>query len=81
MEKTLTMLPSTTAQASCLSLTSSSDGGGVLVLDAAIVAASGLNGLDNALGLLVNDLAKDDVLAVEPGRHDSGDEELGAVAA
>jgi hypothetical protein len=29
---------------------------------------------------LVSNLAEDDVLAIEPAGHDSGDEELGAVA-
>ena len=36
--------------------------------------------LDNVQGLLVSDLTKDNVLAIQPGSDDSGDEELGAVA-
>lgn len=63
-----------------LSLASTGDGRGVLVLDGASVAASGLDRLDNALGLLVRDLTEDDVLAIEPRGHDGGNEELGAVA-
>ena len=47
--------------------------------DLAAAAASGFNGLDNFQGLLVGDLAKDDMFAVEPAGHDGGDEELRAV--
>jgi len=58
------------------------DGGGFLVLDGAGVAAAGLDGLDDALRLdiIVGNLAEDDVLAVQPGGNDGGDEELRAVA-
>jgi hypothetical protein len=58
------------------------DGRGVLVLDGAGVAATGLDGPDDALGLdiIVGNLAEDDVLAIEPRGDDGGDEELGAVA-
>ena len=53
-------------------------GGG---LDGAAAGAAGLDGLDDALrlGVVVRDLAEDDVAAVEPRGHDGGDEELGAV--
>jgi hypothetical protein len=54
---------------------------GRLVLDGASVGASGLDRLDNLLRVVtVSNFAEDDVLAVEPGGHDGGDEELGAVA-
>jgi hypothetical protein len=41
-----------------------------------------LDGLDRTIGLLVtgNDLAEDNVLAIEPVGYDSGDEELRSVA-
>lgn len=57
------------------------NGGTLAVLDSAAARASGLNGLDNVHGLLVSDLAEDDVATVEPRGDDGGDEELGAVAA
>jgi hypothetical protein len=65
-----------------LLLTGLDDGRGVLVLDRARVAAASLDGPDDALGLgiVIGDLAEDDVLAVQPGGDDGGDEELGAVA-
>lgn len=55
-----------------------SDGGRVLVLDGARVAATGLDGPDHAhrLDVVLGDLAEDDVLAVEPRCDDGGDEEL-----
>jgi hypothetical protein len=55
------------------------NGGAGLILDLAVVTASGLEGRDNGQGSLVSDLAEDDVAAVQPGGHDGGDEELGAV--
>lgn len=42
--------------------------------------ASGLESLDNVHGLLISDLAEDDVLAIQPGGDNGGDEKLGAVA-
>jgi hypothetical protein len=65
-----------------LGLSSRGDGGRVVVLDGARVATAGLDGLDDALRLdiVIGDLAEDDVLAVQPRGHDSGDEELRAVA-
>lgn len=50
------------------------------VVDLAGTGASGLNSLDNVHGLLVSNLTEDDVLAIQPGGDDGGDEELGAVA-
>jgi hypothetical protein len=55
------------------------NGWGLAVLDLASVAAGSLDRLDNPHGILISNLAKDDVLAIEPGGDDSGDEELGAV--
>jgi len=55
------------------------NGWGLAVLDLASVAAGSLDRLDNPHGLLISNLAKDDVLAIEPGGDDGGDEELGAV--
>lgn len=43
-------------------------------------AAKGLEILDNLHRVGVGNLAEDDVLAVEPGGDNSGDEELGTVA-
>ena len=57
------------------------NGGALAVLDSAAARASGLDGLDNVHGLLVSDLAEDDVATVEPRGDDGGDEELGAIAA
>lgn len=44
------------------------------LLGGAAAAADGLDGLDDVLPL--DDLAEDDVLAVEPWCHDGGQEEL-----
>lgn len=61
---------------------SAGDGWWRVVLDGAGRRSASLDGLNNALGLEVvdRDLAEDDVAAIEPGGHDGGDEELGAVA-
>jgi hypothetical protein len=57
------------------------DNGGLLIIfDAAAPGTGRLQSLDNPHRLLVGDLAKNDVLAIEPRGDDSGDEELGAVA-
>lgn len=56
------------------------DGGLLAVLDLARSAAGGLEGADDLLRLLVGDLAKDNVAAIEPLSLDGGDEELRAVA-
>lgn len=64
-----------------LSLAGRGDGGDTLaVLDGTAGGAASLDGLDDANGGLVRDLAEDDVAAVEPRGDDGGDEELGAVA-
>ena len=63
-----------------LCLTSTSDGRHLRVRDLAGAATAGLDGLDDPQGLIVGDLAEDDVLAVEPAGDDGGDEELGTVA-
>jgi hypothetical protein len=49
-------------------------------LDGTAAGASTLEAVDNLLAGIIRDLAEDDVLAVEPGGDDSGDEELRAVA-
>ena len=64
----------------CLQLTRVNNGG-TLVLDSTAAGASSLTSLDDVEGLLVSDLAEDDVSAVEPRGDDGGDEELRAVAA
>lgn len=57
------------------------DNGGLLaILHGTAGRASSLNGLDDLLGLVVGDLAEDDVATIQPGGRDGGDEELGAVA-
>ncbi len=63
-----------------LQLTRLDNGGALVVLDAAAGGAGSLEGLDDVQGVIVSDLAEDDVAAVEPRGHDGGDEELGAVA-
>jgi hypothetical protein len=55
------------------------NGGAGLILDLAVVTASGLKGRDKVQGVSVN-LAENDVAAVQPRGDDSGDEKLGAVA-
>ena len=68
------------SRANPLLLTRVNDGGLLAVLDGSAGGASGLNGLDDLHGLIVSDLAEDDVAAVQPGGGDGGDEELRAVA-
>lgn len=55
----------------------------LLVLDGTRLATASLDGTNNLIrgGITVRNLAEDDVLAVEPGGDDGGDEELGAIAA
>lgn len=56
------------------------DGHTALDLEGTAGGAASLDGLDDVDGLLVSNLAEDDVAAVEPRGDDGGDEELGAVA-
>ena len=63
-----------------LLLTSVNNGGLDVGADGTGVAAKGLDLLDDPEGLIVSNLAEDDVLAVEPRGHNGGDEELRAVA-
>lgn len=57
------------------------DDGGLDGGDDSSGVVAGLLERENDLeGLLVSDLAEDDVLAIEPAGHDGGDEELRAVA-
>nr|WNZ75859.1 hypothetical protein [Trichoderma harzianum] len=60
--------------------TGGGDGGAGLVLNLAVITTGGLESSNNGHGLLVSDLAEDDVAAVQPRGDDSGDEELRAVA-
>jgi len=63
--------------------TSLGDGwGSATVLDGTRAAATSLNGLDNRHGGSVtwNDLAEDDVTAIEPAGDNGGDKELRSVA-
>jgi hypothetical protein len=60
--------------------TAGGDGRARLILDLAVITTSGLKGLDNIQGLLVGNLAENDVAAVQPRGDNGGDEELGAVA-
>lgn len=64
---------------SFLQLTTVDNGGTLLVLDSTTAGAGSLKSLDNVHGLLVSDLAENDVAAVEPRGDNSGDEELRAV--
>ena len=50
------------------------------MLDGTAGGTASLDGLDDTLGLLVGNLAEDDVAAIEPRGDDGGDEELRAVA-
>lgn len=65
---------------SALQLARLDNGGLLVVVDLSGAGAGSLEGLDNVQGLLVSDLAEDDVLAIEPAGDDGGNEELGAVA-
>lgn len=63
-----------------LGSTAVDDGWLDLMLDLARAGSSGLELLDNFQTGVIGDFAEDDVLAVQPGGHDGGDEELRAVA-
>jgi hypothetical protein len=52
-----------------------------IVLDSAAGRASSLDGDDDLHGLLISNLAEDNMAAVQPVGHGGGDEELRAVAA
>lgn len=69
-----------TVEETNLELTGSDDGGLLGGFDGTGGAASLLNGHDGLQGLLISDLAEDDVLAIEPRGLLGADEELGAVA-
>lgn len=56
------------------------DGGLDSGADGTGAGAESLNLLDDLHGLLISDLAEDDVLTIEPRGDNGGDEELGAVA-
>ena len=60
--------------------TGGDNGGLLVVLDLSAARASSLESLDDVHGLIISNLAKDDVLAIEPASDDGGDEKLGAVA-
>jgi len=62
-----------------LQLAALDDGGLLVVVDFAASGTGGLESLDDVQGGVVSDLAEDDVLAIEPGGDDGGDEELRAV--
>jgi hypothetical protein len=64
----------------CLVATAVDDGGLDSGADGTGAGAEGLNLLDDLHGLLISDLAEDDVLTIEPRGDNGGDEELGAVA-
>lgn len=63
-----------------VTLASLDDGRLLAVLDGTAGGTGSLDGLDVLEGLIVGNLAEDDVATVQPGGHDGGDEELGAVA-
>ena len=60
--------------------TTINDGGLEVELHLSGTTASALEILHNFQGILICNLAKDDVLAIEPGGDDGGDEELRAIA-
>lgn len=56
------------------------DGRLLAILNGTAGRTGSLDALNDLEGLVVGNLAEDDVAAVQPGGHDGGDEELGAVA-
>jgi hypothetical protein len=56
------------------------NGGALFVLDGTALGAGSLERLHDIEGLLVSELAENNVTAVEPRSDDSGDKELRAVA-
>ena len=71
------MIAATLFSIHILSLTGANDGWRiVLVLDGSIAGSCSLNSFHNVHRLAVGNFAKDDMLAVEPGGDDGGDEEL-----
>jgi hypothetical protein len=67
------------ACSSLLAGASIDDGRLEVELDLTCTAAGGLKLLDDLHAGIICDLAEDDMLAIEPGGDDGGDEELGAV--
>jgi hypothetical protein len=63
-----------------LKLTAVNDGGLLGVVDGTGAGANSLKGLDDSHGLVIGDLAEDDVATIQPRGLDGGDEELRAVA-
>lgn len=63
-----------------MALVAVDDGRLLAILNGTAGGTGSLNGLDDLEGLIVGNLAEDDVTAVQPGGHNGGDEELGAVA-
>ena len=49
-------------------------------MDLSAAGASSLKRLDDVEGLLISNLAEDDVLTIEPAGDDGGDEELRSIA-
>lgn len=68
------------AKSGSLQSTTVNNGGAGVVLGGTAAGANSLEGLDNVQGLLVSNLAENDVAAVEPRGDNGGDEELRAVA-
>ena len=63
-----------------LGSTAVDDGWLDLMLDLTRARASRFKFLHNVHALLISDLTEDDVLAIQPGGNDGGDEELRAIA-
>ena len=63
-----------------LKLTRLDNGWLLVVVDLSASTASSLESTDNTHGLLISDLAEDNVLAIEPSGDNGGNKELGAVA-
>ena len=63
-----------------LKLTRLDNGWLLVVVDLSASTASSLESTDNTHGLLISDLAEDNVLAIEPSGDNCGNKELGAVA-
>lgn len=69
------------SQAKSLQLTRGGNGRALGVLDSTAARTSGLESPDNVHGLIVGNLAENDVAPVKPRGDDGGDEELRAVPA
>jgi hypothetical protein len=76
----LSVSPRASSRVNRLKLTAVNDGGLLGVVDGTGAGANSLKGLDDGHGLVIGNLAEDDVATIQPRGLDGGDEELRAVA-